>query len=195
MTAAARLPRGPGPAPVAKVAERLLDWVVGWYDDRSDREDPDAPTPLPSRRYLAGGAPREVAWDLQHGQVHVAVERLLTALDPNTPAISARSPRRDPANTGRINRAATLEVQIVRCAPAPPDNPLASPAVEELHAHGLLLTADAGHLLSAVADAVRQGALLREHVGQGPVQLGDVTTLGPMGGAAAVALVVTVPLL
>jgi hypothetical protein len=195
MTAAARLPRGAGPAPVAAVAGRLLDYVVAWYAEREDPDDPDAPTPLPARRYLAGGAPREVPWDCQDGQVTVTLERVITALHPDSPAIPARSPRANPANLGRVNRSASLEVQIVRCAPAPPDDPLGLPSVEELHAHALLLDADGGHLLSAVVDAVRSGALLREHVGQGQTGIGDVFSLGPMGGAAAVALLVTVPLL
>lgn len=193
MSAPARLPRGTGPAPVAGVAGRLLDWVVSWYAAHAD--DEDGPAPLPARRFLAGGAPREVSWDTQDGQVHVALERLLTALDPAAAAVAARSPRRDPANVGRLSRTAALEVQIVRCAPVLLDNPLALPPVEELHGHGLTLAADAGHLLSAVNDAVREGALLREHVGQASIQVGDVFTLGPMGGAGAVALLVTVPLL
>jgi hypothetical protein len=185
----ARLPRGAGPAPVAGVAQQLLDWVVAWYGDHADTE------PLPARRYVAGGAPREVAWDLQSGQVTVALERVITALHGDSPNRPGQSPRSSPANLGRLNRSAALEVQIVRCAPVPPEDPLALPPAEDLHAHGLLLDADAGHLLSAVVDAVRQGVLLREHVGQGNVVVGDVFSLGPMGGAAAVALMVTVPLL
>jgi hypothetical protein len=182
-----RLPRGPGPAPVAEVAQRLLDWIVGWWDDHAEEV-----TPLPERRYLAPGAPREVAWDLQTGQLTVALERLVTALDPGAPPASARSPRQHPANTGRINRTAALEVQIVRCIPVPD---LGVPTADQLADQGAVLTADAGHLLSAVVEAVRTGALLREHVGQGGVQIGDALTLGPMGGAAGVALPVAVPLL
>lgn len=192
MTAALeRLPAATGPAPVAAVAARLLDWVLAWYEERTDPDNPAAPDPLPARRFVAGGAPREVAWDLQDGQVHVALERLLTALDPTAPAAPARSPRRDPANIGRINRTAALEVQIVRCVPIPD---LALPSAELLHDQGLALDADAGHLLSAVLDAVRSGALLREHAAAS-IQVGDVFTLGPSGGAAAVALLVSVPLL
>lgn len=184
-----RLPRGPGAAPVEDVAQRLLDWIVAWYE-----ANPAPVQPLPERRFVAAGAPREVPWDLQAGQVTVALDRLLTALDPAAPAVAARSPRRDPGNLGRIQRSAALEVQIVRCVPVPEDL-FVPPPVEELAAQGRILTADAGHLLSAAVDAVRAGTLLREHVGQGGVQLGDVFPLGPMGGAAAVSLLVTVPLL
>lgn len=194
MTAPARLPRGSGPAPVAEVAQQLLDWVVAWYAERRNDADPAAPVPLPQRRYVAGGAPREVAWDLQDGQVTVCLERIITALDPYAQPVPARSPRRDPANIGRINRSAALEVQIVRCAPTP-DDPTAVPSREVLDAYGRLLIADAGHLLSAGHDAVRNGVLLREHVGQAGILIGDVLTLGPMGGAAAVALTLTVALL
>jgi hypothetical protein len=36
---------------------------------------------------------------------------------------------------------------------------------------------------------------VREHVGQANVAIGDVVTLGPLGGTAAVAGMLTVPLL
>jgi hypothetical protein len=184
-----RLPRAAGPAPVALVARRLLDWVIAWYEDHADDE---AVTALPARRFLAGGAPREVSWDTQDGQVHVALERLLTALDPTAPARPVTSPRRDPANIGRVNRSAALEVQIVRCVPVPA---LGVAAPEVLDEQAEILTADAGHLLTAVMEAAKSGTLLREHVGAAGISVGDVFTLGPTGGAAAVALLVTVPLL
>jgi hypothetical protein len=118
----------------------------------------------------------------------------MAALDPAAATQPARSPRADPANTGRIQRSVSLEVQIVRCVPLPPD-PLAVPTPEALGELGATLTADAGHLMSALIDAVRRGTLLREHVAQGNVAIGDVITLGPLGGTAAVAGLLTVPLL
>jgi hypothetical protein len=189
-----RLPRGTGAAPVAAVARQLLDWVVGWYAERIDPNDPAAPVELPARRFVAAGAPREVPWDTNAGQVTVAMDRLIAALDPTAAIPPARSPRRDPANTGRVQRSASLEVQIVRCVPLPPD-PLSVPPPEALDSLGATLTADAGHLMSALVDAVRGGILLREHVGQANVAVGDVVTLGPLGGTAAVAGMLTVPLL
>lgn len=170
------------------MARVLLDHVVAWYEERADPDDPTAPTPLPARRYLAGGAPREVPWDDPVGQVTVALERVMLALDPTAPPAAARSPRRPPGNVGRLNRSVAMELQIVRCAPA------LSPT-EVLDAHGTLVAADAGHLMTAVTDAVQLGVLLREHVAQAPVLIGDLVTLGPSGAAAAVAVSVTVPLL
>jgi hypothetical protein len=190
----ARLPRGNGAAPVAAVARLLLDWVVAWYAEHADPADPAAPIPLPARRFVAAGAPREVPWDTNAGQVTVAMERLIAALNPAAATAPARSPQRDPGNTGRIQRSASLEVQIVRCVPMPPD-PLSVPSPDALDELGVTLTADAGHLMSALIDAVRRGALLREHVGQGQIAIGDVLTLGPLGGTAAVAGMLTVPLL
>lgn len=191
MTAAlTRLPAGPGPAPVGEVARRMLDWVIGWWEDHAADENP--PTTLPARRYLAGGAPREVAWDLQAGQVTVAVERLLPALNPTAPPGAARSPRQAPGNIGLVTRTVSLEVQIVRCIPIPAFG-VASAA--DLDAHGARLVADAGNLLTCIVDATRSGALLREHVGQAGVVIGDLLTLGPSGGAAAVALPIAIPLL
>lgn len=182
------LPRGTGPAPPAVVARVLLDWIVAWYGDRADDSDPEAPEPLPARRYVAGGAPREVAWDSTDGQVTVAVERLLLGLDTATPPGPVRSPRRDPSNVGRVQRSVRLEAQVVRCAPA-----LAS--VEVLHGHGLSVARDSGHLVSAVTDAAKEGVLIREHVAQANIVIDDLVTLGPSGGAAGVAVAVTVPLL
>ena len=54
---------------------------------------------------------------------------------------------------------------------------------------------DLGHLLTCLADGIRKGIFLREHVGQGDIILGDGESLGPMGQLAAVASGLTVPLL
>lgn len=178
------------------MALALLAWVEAWWEEHADPEEPDAPEPLPSRRFVAGGAPREVAWDTRNGQVTVALDRLITGIDRTAPPGAVRSPRRDPANVGRISRAAVLEVQIVRTAPALGDaGALTLPPRDTLHAHGVAVLRDAGHLLTCVTAAVKEGALLREHVPQASVVLGDVEMLGPSGGAAAAALSVTVPLL
>jgi hypothetical protein len=86
------------------------------------------------------------------------------------------------------------EVQIVRPAPGL-DFAGAIPDGTAIDAHGYLTMADMGHLLTCLADGIRGGAFLREHVGQGNVILGDGEALGPSGGLAATACGLTVPLL
>lgn len=181
MSEPARLPGG-GPASPAAVAQALLDGVLAWFAD-------NAPTPeLPARRYVAGGDPRAVAWDDTNGQVTVALGRILLGLDATRAPQPVRVPRASPANSGRYQRTASLEVQIVRCAPA------LAPA-EELHAHGLQVIEDGGNLIRAVLDVAKSGALTRVPVAEAGITVDDLVTLGPDGGAAAVAVGITVPLL
>jgi hypothetical protein len=185
VTAAARLPEE-GPAAPETVAQALLDGVLSYFADPAN-VGPGYP-PLPARRYVAGGDPRTVAWDDTAGQVTVCLGRILLGLDAQAAPRPQRVPRADPANAAAIMRTASYEVQIVRAAPA------LAPA-EELHTHGLLLTRDAGHLIRAVLSVTGSGALSRRPVGEQRVTVDDLITLGPMGGAAGVAVGVTVPLL
>jgi hypothetical protein len=189
-----RLPRGSGPASPARVGLVLLSWIQAWWAERADTTDPSAPQPLPPHQYLAGGDPRTVAWDHDDGQATVALDRLVMGLDPTTAAITARSPRQSPANVTRIVRHAVYEAQIVRPAPG-----LAFagslPDGTAIDAHGYLTMSDMGHLATCLADGLREGAFLREHVGQGNTILGDAQALGPSGALAGVACGLTVPLL
>jgi len=194
VTLPARLPRASGPVNPAAVARQVLSWVEAWWDEHQNTDDPDAPQPLPAARYLAGGDPRTVAWDHDDGQVTVAADRVVMGMDPLSTAVTARSPRADPANHARITRHVVYEVQIVR--PAPGLSFAGSiPGGSAIDAHGYLLMGDLGHLLTCLADGIRAGAFLREHVGQGNVILGDGESLGPSGALAAVACGLTVPLL
>lgn len=176
-----RLP-GSGPASPDGVARALLDGVVAWFGEHA----PDPP--LPARQYVAGGDPRAVAWDDTNGQVTVALGRIGLGLDATRPPAPVRVPRASPANHGAAQRFASFEVQIVRCVPV-----LSTPAV--LNDHGLLVTADAGHLITAVLAVAKQGSLTRIPVAEAGVTVDDLVTLGPSGGAAAAAVSVTVPLL
>jgi len=194
VTTPARLPRASGPVNPAGVGRQLLAWVEAWWADNANPDDPAAPQPLPAARYLAGGDPRTVAWDHDDGQVTVALDRAVMGLDPTTAAVTARSPRRDPGNHGRITRHAVYEVQIVRPAPGMAFVEVL-PGADEIGAHGYLVMSDMGHLLTCLADGIRDGAFLREHVGAGNVILGDAESLGPAGGLSAVACGLTVPLL
>jgi hypothetical protein len=188
------LPVGQGPPTPATVARALLDRVVAYYAEHADPEDADAPVPLPERRFVAGGEPRVVAWDLDLGQVHVAYERTFRALDPATPPANARVPRSRGTNRGNLVRSLTLEVQVVR--PAPGLGQLRTlPTRDELDRHGHAIGLDLAHLARAVTEAAVGGHLTRETVGEAHVDLGDCLSLGPSGKVAAVAQAVTVPLL
>jgi hypothetical protein len=187
------LPRGSGPPSPAAVARALLGAVVDYYAAHAD-DEVDPPVPLPERRFVAGGEPRVVAWDLEVGQVHVAYERTFRALDPATPPGNVRAPRRDPANRGVAVRSLTLEVQVVR--PAPGLGQLRTlPTEDELDRHGHAIGLDLHHLARAVTEAALAGHLTRETVGEARIDLGDAVTLGPSGKVAGVGQAVTVPLL
>jgi hypothetical protein len=189
-----RLPRAAGPASPAQVGRVLLSWVEAWWAERADPADPAAPQPLPDARFMAGGDPRTVAWDSDAGQVTVALDRIVMGADPITAAVTVRSPRADPGNHMRITRHAVYEVQIVR--PAPSLSYAGSiPGGTAIDAHGYELMGDIGHLATCLADGIRAGAFLREHVGQGQMILGDAESLGPSGALAGVACGLTVPLL
>jgi hypothetical protein len=189
------LPVGEGPPTPAAVARALLDRVVAYYAEHEDPDDPNAPVALPERRYVAGGEPRAVAWDLDAGQVHVAYQRVMTGHDPisGIPP-SARLPRASPANRANLTRMAEFEVQIVR--PAPALGQLRTlPTTDQLDRHGHAIGLDLFHLHRAVLEALRDGHLTRENVREANVLIGDGVTLGPSGRVAAVAQAVTIPLL
>jgi hypothetical protein len=189
------LPVEGGPPTPAAVARALLDRVVAYYAEHVDPDDDQAPVELPARRYVAGGEPRGIAWDLDAGQVHVAYERVLTGHDPisGVPP-TGRLPRSSPANRANLARMAAFEVQIVR--PAPALGQLRTfPSTDQLDRHGQAIGLDLFHLHRAVLTAARDGYLTRGNVREAPILVGDGVTLGPSGKVAAVAQTITVPLL
>jgi hypothetical protein len=188
------LPVGQGPPSPAVVARALLDRVVSYYAQHADPDNPDAPVELPARRFVAGGEPRVIAWDLTAGQVHVAYATVTTGHDPTAPALPARQPRPSPSNAARFVRSCAFEVQIVR--PAPALGQLRTlPTTDQLDRHGHALGLDLHHLNRALTDAARDDHLTRENVKQALIVVGDSVTLGPSGQVAAVAQTITVPLL
>jgi hypothetical protein len=189
------LPVGSGPPTPAAVARALLDRVVAYYAEHLDPEDPDAPVALPDRRFLAGGEPRVIAWDLDAGQVHVAFERTQGGHDPlsGIPP-TARLPRANSANRANLARMVSLEVQVVR--PAPGLGQLRTlPTEDQLDRHGYAIGLDLFHLNRAVVEAARDGYLTRSNVKESQVLVGDCQTLGPSGKVAGVAQAITIPLL
>lgn len=187
---------GATPPTPASVARALLDRVVSYYAEHADPDDLDAPVPLPERRFVAGGEPRVIAWDLDLGQVHVAYERTIRAADPTAPTGSDRLPRRggSPANRGTRIRSVVLEVQVVR--PAPGLGQLRNlPSEDELDRHGHALGLDLHHLHQAVREAAEGEHLTRANVAEARIDLTDCVTLGPSGRVAAVAQGIVVPLM
>jgi hypothetical protein len=184
-----------GPPSPALVARALLDRVVAYYAVHVDDANPEAPVPLPERRFVAGGEPRTIAWDVDNGQVHVAFERTIGGTDPLAGIPPAgRLPRANPANRGNLASTVSLEVQIVRAAPAL-GQLRALPTGDQLDRHGYALGLDMGHLRRAVLEAARDGYLTRRQVREAHVLIGDCVSVGPSGQVAAVAQSVSVPLL
>lgn len=190
------LPTGQGPPSPALVGRALLDRVIAYYEQHADPNDPDAPVELPGRRFVAGGEPRVIAWDLDAGQVHVAFERTTrTGPNPDNPPSALRHPTAGTArNRGGLIRSAVYEVQVVRTAPAA-GGILTLPTAEQLDAHGQALALDHLHLLRAVTEAITGRHLVREVVEDARVDLGDTESVGPSGRTAAVAIRLVVPLL
>ncbi len=185
---------GASPPTPAAVARALLDRVVAYYAEHADPDDPDAPVPLPERRFVAGGEPRVIGWDTEVGQVHVAYERTIRAADPTSPPGADRLPRSGRTNRLTRARSVVLEVQIVR--PAPGLGQLRSlPSEDELDRHGYALGLDLHHLQLAVQEAAEGRHLVRENVQEARIDLADCLSLGPSGKVAAVAQGLVVPLL
>ena len=182
---------GRAPASPAEVARAVLDSIQAWWQQHAD--DEDAPAPLPDRRFIAPGAPREVAWD-PNGQVHVALDHILAGLNPTQPPQPAVLPRSSRAsNPAALNRSALLEIQIVRCQPSL-TGAGRIPSRDTLDEQGWTLIGDAGHLSRCALAAAKAGDWLREGA-HGQITIGDVQTVGPQGELAAIALQVTIPLL
>lgn len=188
------LPREGGPPRPSALARALLDAVIAYYAEHADPDDLDAPVPLPERRFVAGGEPRVIAWDLDEGQVHTAYERTIGARNPTAPQAPGRLPRSDGSQRpGTLARSLALEVQIVR--PAPGLGQLRTlPTERDLDRHGIAIGNDLYHLERAVREAAKRGDLMREQVREADVIIGDCLSLGPSGKLAAVALGITVPL-
>lgn len=195
-------PRTPSGGPLVEVvAQLLLDGIVEHYAD--------AEVPLPSRRYVAAGGPREVAYDCE--QVTVALSGIGWGQSPDR---SQGSQRTGSPMAGLAMRHAVYAVAVVRQehdASAPevsdmwdPEDSGAFPSPEVLNALGLRHMRDAALVSQAlinVASRVRalpaMKALGREVRSDptrvsGLVQPGIVESLGPAGGYVSVEAAFTV---
>lgn len=172
---------------IADTAEDLLAHVTAHYEAAT----PGSVTPLPARRVVLPGDPREVAWDCE--QLTVCLEGI--GFGPAVDAAPTPSPRTGAPISATALRHAVLAVSLVRCTPAP-GNDGEAPPDEELNAAGLTFLRDCGMLSQCM---VTFAGLLRDQLGvppsDGSVQCGAVTPFGPSGGyhAADVAIAITVP--
>ena len=171
---------------VADTAQELLAHVIAHYEAAA----PGSVTPLPERRAILAGDPREVAWDCE--QLTVCLEGIGVgqAVDASN---MTPSPRMGVPASALALRHAVIAISLVRCTPAP-GNDGSAPSVAELNAAGLTFLRDCGMLSQAT---VTFAGLLRDKLGgdDGSVQCGAVTPYGPTGGfhASDVAIAITVP--
>lgn len=186
------------PPSIAGTARRLLELVEGFYErhagDEAEEPIPGA-LPLPEVRGLRGGAPREVAWDHDDGQVTIALERVLWGPDPGRAPGSAQTGRQGIGGAVHL-RQAVLEVQVVRAAPGLDPDSQEAPDPDVLDEHGDALLVDAAMLSAAITEATVTKALELE--GSAPagwprrIIVGDAVSLGPMGYLSAVAITITI---
>lgn len=132
-----------------------------------------AEVPLPERRCLVPGAPRDFAWDCE--QVTVSLQGIgwgpATASAPTAPRTGT------PASVMSV-RHAVLAVQIVRCTPQMTDGGH-PPEAEELDTAGRDFMRDAGLLSQSLVTYVSQAAKRLERVAS--VEAGAVEPIGPSG--------------
>lgn len=182
--------------PAFEIADRILRFVEDAYTTEVDRGDGARVAALPGRRYVAGGGPRDIAWDCDAGQVTVALDRLIYGTNPQAPPQMTRSPGRAPGHAALI-RGAIYELQVVRAAPGLSETTGNIPSTQRVGLHGREFLRDAGFLSGALNRAVIAGALRGPEVdGVTPppvtVQIGDMVGLGPQGYLAATATSITV---
>jgi hypothetical protein len=155
---------------VAAVAQATLAAVEAHYGaTTSDR--------LPDRRIIASGDARTQAWDCE--QVTVTLGGILWGAAPGLGSV--------PQPTGHVLSSVTVPhvvivVQIVRRVPVSED-PTSPPDAREITTKGLALMRDAGLLSQALVELCGRAGALRTF---GAAQAGDMATLGPAGGYAAV---------
>lgn len=153
------------------IAEAILASVVAHFDAAPGIE-------LPTRRFIAPGSPRMIAWDCDG----VAVTHSSIALG-QAPGVNAGPYRTGSPAVGMALRSATFTVQIVMCVPEPKD-PTKPVPVADLTKAGLQLMRAAGLLSQALADL---GHPVRQAIGGGgSITAGAVEVLGPLGGLACV---------
>jgi hypothetical protein len=144
-------------------AALLLDTVVDHFQA--------AALPLPERRCLVAGDPRQFAWDCE--QLTVSLQGI--GWGPAS-ASAASAPRTGAPASVMSMRHAVLAVTLVRCTPMPDDDGKA-PDVTELDAAGREFMRDAGMLSQAIVTYVSSATQRLDRVAS--VEAGIVEPLGP----------------
>lgn len=169
---------------VAAVAQTILDTIVAHYDGVDG-------VSLPSRRLIAGGNPRLVAWD-NCEQVVVSMSGI-----GNGPAPGVGGQSRATGNpiSAMGVRHAVFAVQITRINPESRDGGQTPPPVSTVNKAGLAAMRDAGLLSQALMEVCTKAAAALPPGSQAVA--GAVETLGPEGGftASEGSLAVTIGLL
>lgn len=145
-------------------ATGLLDALVAYFGA--------AGVELPTRRYVAPGAPGLIAWDCDQVVVSLAQVGLGTAEDSGL-----RTPQYG-APAGLLVRFAQWSIQIVRCTPVSDDSG-DPPSAEEIQDAGLAALVDAGLLSQFVTNTAEKTP---DWLGPGgEARAGTVVSLGPTG--------------
>lgn len=148
------------------MAQLTLTGVIEHFDT--------AGVELPEHRYIAGGEPRQIAWDCP--SVIVSCGGVLWGQGPGTGSATARRTG-NPVAVGA--RYVVIAVQIIRCVPVTDGDP---PGCPELTRSGLEILRDGGLLSQALIRlCIKDGVFHRF----GTAIAGAVEFLGPEGGFAA----------
>lgn len=159
---------GGGPNPAAPAA-RLLAAVEAHYQSLG--------VALPARRYLLAGNAAGAAWDDEHVSVS------LNAVQPGPSPASQRTALA-PHQVGVVMPRGVYEIRILRCWPTVDDDGDPPPA-EDINAAAVTLMRDAGLILGALH------AYAAADDTAGIMTVGEVQPLGPLGGLAGYACVIT----
>lgn len=171
---------------IAQIAQELLDHVVAHWAAAA----PGTAVPLPTRRLIAPGDPRTIAWDCE--QLTISLEGI--GFGPAVDISASPSPRAGIPLSVNSLRHAVLTVSLVRCTPAGREDGT-PPAVGDLQAAGVTYLRDCGLLSQAL---VTFAGLMRSRLDDTEsVQCGAVTPFGPSGGfhSADAAMAITTPYL
>lgn len=153
---------------VPDLARTTLDGVVAHFAASTVK--------LPTRKIIAPGDTRSIAWDCE--QTIVTCGGILWGQGPGTGAGTGRQTG-NPVSVG--TRYTIIVVQIVRCVPEfDGEEP---PPADKLTQAGTSLMTDAGLLSQALVELCGRNGPLRD---MGAATAGAVEILGPSGGMAGV---------
>ena len=148
---------------VSGLATRVFDAVVGHFTE--------AGVALPERRFMAPGAPEQIAWDCE--MLVMTMSGIGIGATPGQAA-----PRQSHNYGSTVLRHVVFTFQLVRCEPKPTNNGRVPPTVVALNQAAAGLFRDAGLMSHALTRAA--AALGGERPGA-TVEAGAVAPVGPEG--------------